>query len=55
VSRALSPTSTSRSVTGLPLWQVALAGAGVVLTMDGRMRAGVLLGLGALVGIAVGR
>jgi chromate transporter len=50
--RLLSP---EHPVVELPLWQLALAGAGVVLTIDGRVHPGLLLGLGALVGVALGR
>ena len=50
--RLLAPDA---SVSDLPLWQLALAAAGVVLTIDGRMHPGLLLGLGALAGVLLAR
>jgi len=50
--RLLAP---EQSVVDLPLWQLALALAGVALTIDGRMHPGLLLGLGAAVGVVLGR
>ena len=43
------------AVLGLPLWQLALAAAAVVLTYDGRLHPALVIAGGAAAGIALGR
>jgi chromate transporter len=55
VATAIRLLSPEASLLELPLWQLVLAAAGVLLTIDGRIHPGLLLGLGALVGVALAR